>query len=107
MAFADRVVKTANDSGEPCWRMPLYEAYREMLKCDVADINNIGSSPNGGSITAALFLKEFLPEGISWTHLDIAGTFLNDKSIKYMGPGATGVMVRTLTRLAESMAAKS
>lgn len=60
-AFADRVIKVANDAGEPCWRMPLVDEYADMLKSDIADINNIGSKPEGGAITAALFLREFVP----------------------------------------------
>jgi leucyl aminopeptidase len=104
--FADRVARIAGDCGEPCWRMPMVEEYRDLLDCDVADLNNIGSTPNGGAISAALFLREFVPEGIHWTHLDIAGTFLVDKGWKYFGAGATGVMVRTLTGLAEAMASE-
>lgn len=104
--FADQVTKVANDTGEACWRLPLVDEYKDLLKNDVADLNNIGG-PNAGSITAALFLREFLPDGISWTHLDIAGTFLNSKRAKYMGPGATGVMVRTFANLAERMAKKA
>lgn len=104
--FVDQVVRVAETAGELCWKMPLHHEYMQMISNDVADVNNKGSVPYGGAIQAALFLHEFLPEGISWTHLDIAGTFMQDKKAKYRGPGATGVMVRTLTNLAESMASK-
>ena len=103
--FVDRVVRVADGCGEPCWKMPMVEEYIDFLKCDIADINNIGSRPEGGAIQAALFLREFLPEAISWAHLDIAGTFIIDKRAKHLRPGATGVMVKTLTALARSMAA--
>jgi leucyl aminopeptidase len=104
--FVEDVVKIAGACGEPCWKMPLLLEYGELLKCDVADLNNIGSTPNGGAITAALFLHEFVPEGVSWAHLDVAGTFLAQKKKNYLGPGATGVMVRTLSALAASLAEK-
>ena len=50
--------------------MPLWEPYDEMLKSDIADIANASSSPMAGCITAALFLKGFVPEGMTWAHLD-------------------------------------
>jgi leucyl aminopeptidase len=104
--FVDRVVRVAEQSGELCWKLPLHAPYLELLKHDVADINNRSTTPLAGSILAGLFLQEFLPEGISWTHLDIAGTFLQEGKANYRGPGATGVMVRTLAGLAESMVTK-
>ena len=103
-AFADEVAAVAETQGEPCWRLPLVEEYIEWMKTDVADINNINGNGLAGASTAGLFLREFLPEGIHWAHLDIAGTFIADASWKYYRPGATGIMVRTLTALAEKMA---
>ena len=55
---------------DPLWRMPLWEPYDEMLKSDIADFANAASSPMAGCITAAMFLKRFVPEGTSWAHLD-------------------------------------
>ncbi len=55
---------------DPCWRLPLYEGYREYLKSDVADINNAGTGGFAGSCTAALFLDKFVPKGIDWAHFD-------------------------------------
>ena len=55
---------------DPVWRMPLWEPYDEMLKSDIADMANASSSPMAGCITAALFLKRFVPEGMGWAHLD-------------------------------------
>jgi leucyl aminopeptidase len=55
---------------DPCWRLPLWDGYAEMLKSDIADINNAGEGGFAGAITAALFLKRFVPEGAQWLHLD-------------------------------------
>ncbi len=99
--FANRLADVAGAQGEPCWRLPLVEEYSEWIKCDIADLNNISTrGPNAGATTAALFLREFVPAGVHWAHLDIAGTFIAEKPWKYFKPGATGVMVRTLTALA-------
>ncbi len=56
---------------DPVWRLPLWKPYRRMIDSKVADINNSGDSPHAGAITAALFLAEFIDEGISWAHFDI------------------------------------
>ena len=56
---------------DPVWRMPLWQPYLSMLDSKIADINNAGSAPFAGSITAALFLSRFVPEGQSWLHADI------------------------------------
>ena len=55
---------------DPCWRLPLYDGYREFLKSDIADINNAGSSGFAGASTAALFLDRFVAKGIDWAHFD-------------------------------------
>jgi len=55
---------------DPIWRMPLWDGYDEMLKSDLADLSNAADSPMAGSITAALFLRRFVPEGVPWAHLD-------------------------------------
>jgi len=55
---------------DPTWRLPLWDGYAEMLKSDVADINNAGEGGFAGAITAALFLKRFVPENTTWMHLD-------------------------------------
>jgi leucyl aminopeptidase len=52
------------------WRMPLWSGYEEMLASDVADIGNAADGPMAGAVTAALFLRKFVPEGIAWAHLD-------------------------------------
>jgi leucyl aminopeptidase len=60
----------ANESGDPLWRMPLWDGYDDMLKSDIADIANSSGSSMAGCITAALFLRRFVPEGTAWAHLD-------------------------------------
>jgi len=80
--------------------MPLENEYLEMIKSDVADMKNSGGRW-GGAITAALFLREFVEEGIPWAHLDIAGPALVENDRPYRPAGGTGVMVRTLLRYLE------
>jgi leucyl aminopeptidase len=77
--------------------MPLRSSYKEGLKSHIADLKNTGPRP-GGSITAALFLQDFITEKRPWAHLDIAGTVWSDKGRGEDPPGATGFGVRTLVR---------
>jgi leucyl aminopeptidase len=63
----ERAAKQAED---PLWRMPLWDGYDDMLKSDIADIANSSGSSMAGCITAALFLRNFVPESIAWAHLD-------------------------------------
>ena len=78
--------------------MPVFEDYRELLRSDIADLANIGGRA-AGSITAALFLKEFAG-GLPWAHLDIAGTAWAEDAQPCQPKGPTGVAVRTLAELA-------
>lgn len=59
--------------GDPAWRMPLWDRYREMLKSDIADVANAGDTSFAGAVTAALFLDRFVAEGADWLHLDTFG----------------------------------
>jgi leucyl aminopeptidase len=65
------VARHAALAADPVWRMPLWQPYLSMLDSKIADINNAGSAPFAGSITAALFLSRFVPEQQSWMHADI------------------------------------
>jgi leucyl aminopeptidase len=88
-------IKTASEiAGEKFWQMPLEEKYFEGMKSAIADMKNTGPR-GGGSITAALFLKEFIKE-TSWAHLDIAGPVWADKTSGVNNEGGTGFGVRTL-----------
>jgi leucyl aminopeptidase len=68
--LAAKAEQSAREVEDPVWRMPLWEPYDEMLKSDVADFANAVNSPMAGCITAALFLKRFVPEEVPWAHLD-------------------------------------
>ena len=93
--LSSQLEMAAQAAGEGLWRMPLHSPYRKGLKSLLADMKNTGPRP-GGSITAALFLKEFVDAGIPWAHIDIAGTVWSDKGRGLDPSGATGYGVRTL-----------
>ncbi len=93
-AIASELLAASEKAGEKLWRMPLEEKYFDGLKSPIADMKNTGPRP-GGSITAALFLKQFVKE-TPWAHLDIAGPVWADKESGYNNAGATGYGVRTL-----------
>jgi leucyl aminopeptidase len=92
--LASELLQASEQAGEKIWRMPLIEKYFEGLKSHLADMKNTGPRP-GGSITAALFLKEYV-EKTPWAHLDVAGPVWADKDNGYNSTGATGYPVRTL-----------
>ena len=69
-ALGDALAAAGTEVDDPLWRLPLWSAYADMLKSDIADINNAGEGGFAGSITAALFLQKFVGEGIAWAHLD-------------------------------------
>ncbi|XWS70408.1 hypothetical protein CRYUN_Cryun03dG0045600 [Craigia yunnanensis] len=88
--LAKEVFEASEVSGEKFWRMPLEESYWESMKSGVADMVNTGGR-QGGAITAALFLKQFVDEKVQWMHIDLAGPVWNDK--KHV---ATGFGISTL-----------
>ncbi|HLE21021.1 MAG TPA: leucyl aminopeptidase [Vicinamibacteria bacterium] len=92
------VIRSGENHGEVFWELPLVEEYKETLKTPYADLNNVGGK-HAGAITAGLFLREFVPEGLSWAHLDIAGPYLLEKAWKYYGEGATGFGLKTMVDL--------
>lgn len=93
--LAEALDAAAQTGGEGLWRMPLRQSYRDGLKSLLADMKNTGPRP-GGSITAALFLKEFVAKDTAWAHIDIAGPVWSDKGKGVNPAGATGYGVRTL-----------
>jgi leucyl aminopeptidase len=104
-AFGHRVVDAAGRDGEQAWRMPLPEDLRSSLVSKVADIANTGERMGGG-LVAGLFLERFVPSGVPWAHLDIAGpAFHEGQPYGYTPHGGTGAAVRTLVNLAELAAA--
>jgi leucyl aminopeptidase len=95
-------LRAALAEGEGAWRMPLGQAYDDLLKSRIADMKNIGGRA-GGSITAAQFLKRFVKDDCPWIHLDIAGV-ASVKSETTLAPtGATGWGVMALNRLVSDM----
>ncbi|WP_086728909.1 leucyl aminopeptidase [Streptomyces carpinensis] len=104
-AFRTAVHEAAEEVGEEAWPMPLPEHLRKGMDSPVADIANMGERMGGG-LVAGLFLREFVGEGITWAHLDIAGPAFNEQGpFGYTPKGGTGSAVRTLVRLAELTAA--
>jgi leucyl aminopeptidase len=97
-AWVEEVRRVADRAGDRVWPMPVFDEYRDQLKSEIADMSNTGGRP-AGSITAALFLKEFTG-GLPWVHMDIAGTAWAEDARPFMPKGATGVAVRTLAELA-------
>ena len=93
-SLAAELKAAAKDAGEDFWQMPMQEDYFEGMKSVVADMKNTGPRA-GGSITAALFLKQFISD-TPWAHLDIAGPVWAEKDKGYNKRGATGYPVRTL-----------
>jgi leucyl aminopeptidase len=96
-ALQARIEKASEATGEKVWPLPLWDDYADQINSGVADLKNTGGRP-AGSITAALFLKEFAVD-VSWAHLDIAGVAWNDGKPRVDAPkGATGSGVRLLVR---------
>lgn len=93
--LAKQLETAGEQAGEQFWRMPMEERYFEGLKSGIADMKNTGPRP-GGSITAALFLKQFVKDTPAWAHLDVAGPVWADKDNGVNNTGATGFAVRTL-----------
>lgn len=102
--LSNALIKAGENTFERVWPLPIYPEWRELLKSDIADISNSGGRL-GSSITAALFLKEFVGD-TPWAHLDIAGTAFLPKPGKYCTKGATGVGVRLLIEYFKLLQAK-
>ena len=108
----DEIIESGREVGEKFWQLPLEKEYTKQIKSDIADIKNVGGR-KAGTITAAAFIKEFA-EGISWAHMDIAGTAWGDEAKPFRAQGPTVVAVLTIlnfieraTRAAESSGGSS
>ena len=103
--FRDRVAGLARACGEDGWAMPLPEHIRPELDSRVADLANVTGARWGGMLVAGTFLREFVPAGLPWAHIDIAGPAFNfGKPYGYTGKGGTGVPVRTLWSVLQDIA---
>ena len=95
--LATDLLAAGEASNNKLWRFPLSPAYDKLIDSPIADMKNIGPR-EGGSITAAQFLKRFVGDGVAWAHLDIAGMAWADKDGPVWAKGATGYGVRLLDR---------
>jgi leucyl aminopeptidase len=100
--LAKAIIASGRKTYERCWRMPLPDDYKDLLKSDFADMNNMSSTRWGGAITAALFLSEFSGD-TQWAHIDIAGPSYAKKENAYCGAGGTGFGVRLLCDLIDRL----
>jgi leucyl aminopeptidase len=104
-AFRDRVAAIAQATGEGGWPMPLPEELRGDLDSRLADLANVTGHRWGGMLAAGIFLREFVADGLSWVHIDIAGPAFNSGSPwGYTGKGGTGVPVRTIAAVLADIA---
>ncbi len=95
--LAAQLTAAGSAVGDKLWRMPLGEAYDKAINSDIADMKNVGPR-EGGSITAAQFIKRFIKPGVKWAHLDVAGVVWTSKALPLVDKGATGFGVRLLDR---------
>lgn len=104
--FRDRVASISQAVSENAWPMPLPEELKDDLKSTVADLANVSGSRYAGMLVAGTYLREFVPEGVQWAHIDIAGPAYNTGGPwGYTGKGGTGVPTRTMFAVLEDIAA--
>jgi leucyl aminopeptidase len=104
-AVRDGIVDAAGRAGEVMWPMPLPDELRKGLDSPVADLANVAADRFGGMLVAGLFLREFVPSGVRWAHLDIAGPAFNEGAAHgYTSKGGTGTATRTLVQIALDVA---
>lgn len=89
--LADDLKNAAEAVEDPVWQLPLYKPYRYLLNSDIADISNCSTGSFGGAITAALFLKEFVPETIRWVHFDVMAWNTRNRPGRPKGGEAMGL----------------
>lgn len=95
-ALSSEMKKIGDENGDFVWPMPLVEAYDKTLASDYADMNNMSSLTSAGSITAALFLRRFVPKDSKWLHIDMAGMMSKSQATGYYAKSATGYGARLL-----------
>ena len=103
--FRDRVAAISQRVGENGWPMPLPDDLKDDLKSTVADLSNISGQRFAGMLVAGVFLREFVADGVSWAHIDVAGPAYNGGGPwGYTPKGATGVPTRTMFAVLEDIA---
>jgi leucyl aminopeptidase len=104
--FRDAVVAAGKRSGEGMWPMPMPPELRRGIDSPIADFVNANADRMGGMLVGAHFLAEFVPDGLQWAHIDIAGPGYNTGAPwGYTPKGGTGVPVRTLLATIEALIA--
>ncbi|MDY6871892.1 MAG: leucyl aminopeptidase [Actinomycetota bacterium] len=104
-AFRDRVAMLSQQVGENAWAMPLPEELKDDLKSTVADLANVSGSRFAGMLVAGTYLREFVPDGVEWAHIDVAAPAYNSGGPwGYTPKGATGVPTRTMFAVLEEIA---
>jgi leucyl aminopeptidase len=99
--LANQLLGAGQASGDKLWRQPMADAFDKLIDSPIADMKNVGPR-EGGSITAAQFIKRFVEDGTRWAHLDIAGMVWSDKPNTTYDKGATGFGVRVIDRFVET-----
>ena len=89
--LADGLLEGGKQTDDQMWRLPLWKPYRKMIDGKTADISNESAAPYGGAITAALFLEEFVGDGIPWAHIDVMGWNTGSKPGRPEGGEAMGL----------------
>jgi leucyl aminopeptidase len=100
--FSNQVIEAGKKAGESYWQLPSLPDVRELLKADTGDVLN-ETGRWGGTISAGLFIEEFVKPHTPWVHLDIAGPANTEKALGYWSKGATGFGVATLVQLAKEL----
>jgi leucyl aminopeptidase len=103
--FRNRVVAVGSAAGESLWPMPMEPRLRARLDSPVADIVNLPTDRSASMLVAGTFLKDFVPEGLDWVHIDIAGPAFLKTASGYNAEGGTGVIVRTIVACLADLAA--
>jgi leucyl aminopeptidase len=103
--LAETILRAGQSVGDPLWRLPLFDGYDGWLDSAVADMNNVSSKPFAGAIVAALFLRRFIPQQISWAHIDVYAW--NDAARPARPEGGEAQSLRALLAATEMMARAS
>ena len=106
-ALIRKLIESGVATGEKLWMLPLDDVYKKQIESTIADVNNAGGKRSAGTITAALFLKEFIGEHKNWAHIDIAGTAMLPEAHSYRNKGGTGFGVRLLVEFLERLVGSS
>ncbi len=101
--FVEKLLLAGEAVNEKYWEMPLHMPYLEQLKSTIADTRNTGGKWNG-SITGAVFLKQWVPDNVKWLHCDIAGPAIREEPAGHLGKGAKGFGVKSMVELARGLA---